>query len=81
MFRLARCKDKGAFSAKLENPRKLNFNKLRKKYKAIADTPIVMVIKAGSFDIVVHRHGELIFKNDGDKEEMREIAGEIYENA
>ncbi|HII14790.1 MAG TPA: hypothetical protein HA362_00595 [Nanoarchaeota archaeon] len=77
-FRLEKCKDKGAYSAKPVKPVKLNLNAVKSKFKVIADTPILLVIEADGFEIVAHSHGELMFKNPGDMDRMRKAAEEIY---
>lgn len=79
MFTLARCRDRGAYKAKLEKPRRLSLDKLKQKYEIIVDTPIVVVIRVKGFEVIAHSHGELIFKNDGNG--MEEAAREIYETA
>ncbi len=81
MFKIARCKGKGAFSAKLNKPRRLDFSKLKSKFDVIVDTPHVMVLKVDGIEVIVHRHSDLLFKNCKDEKKMDEIAKEIFENA
>jgi len=77
-FSLAKCKTKAAFSAKLKNPKKLDLNKIKAKYEVILETPILLVIKVNEVEIVVHGHGELLFKKCEDVEWMEKISKEIY---
>jgi hypothetical protein len=81
MFSISRCKGKGAFSVKLSKPRKLDFKKLKSAFNPLVDTPHVMVVEKDGFEVVVHKHGELLFKNCEDEKKIGKIAGEIYKNA
>ena len=78
-FSLAKCKTKAAYSAKLLQKSKLDLNKIRKNYETILGTPILLVIKVNNIEIIVHSHGELMFKSGDDMEWMEKIAEEIYE--
>jgi len=77
-FHLKLCKTKAAYSVKPKKKLKLNIKKISKKYKTILNTPIVSVIKKGNYEIIVHSHGELIFKNLKDEDKIIKIANEIY---
>ena len=77
-FSLAKCKTKAAFTAKLKNPKKLDLNKIKAKYEVILETPILLVIKVKNIEIIVHGHGELLFKKCEDTEWMEQTAKEIY---
>lgn len=77
-FTLAKCRDKGAYSAKPLRPFRLNLEGIRKAFRVLEDTPILLLIEADGFEIVAHIHGELMFKNPGDLEKMRKAAEEIY---
>jgi len=80
-FSLGKCKTRAAFSAKLQNKGKLDLVKIRKKYETILETPILLVIKVNGIEIIVHSHGELMFKECEDVAWMEETAKEIYELA
>lgn len=78
-FKLEKCRDKGAYSAKPLKAVKLNLSAVKQHFKVLEDTPILLLIEEGGFEIIVHRHGELMFKNPGDLEKMRLIAEKVYE--
>jgi hypothetical protein len=78
-FSLGKCKTRAAFSAKLTQKGKLDLLKIRKKYETILETPILLVIKINGIEIIVHSHGELMFKECEDTEWMEKMAKEIYE--
>lgn len=78
-FSLARCKTKATYSAKLRQKGKLDLKKVKEKFEIIMETPILLVIKVEGVDVIVHEHGELLFKNCEDIELMERIAKEIYE--
>ncbi len=77
-FSLGKCKTKAAYSAKLRQKGKLNLAKIKTKYGAVLETPILLVIKIDGVEIVVHSHGELMFKNCNDVSWMEKTAEEIY---
>lgn len=78
-FSLGKCKTKAAYSAKLQQKGKLDLAKIKAKYGAILETPILLVIKVNGVEIVVHSHGELMFKNCDKVDWMEKVAEEIYE--
>lgn len=80
-FTLGKCKTRAAFSAKLQQKGKLDLLKIRKKYETILETPILLVIKVRGIEIIVHSHGELMFKECEDQKFMEEVSNEIYELA
>ena len=80
-FSLAKCKTKAAYSAKLMQKGKLDLNKIKKKYETLLETPILLVIKVNGIEIIVHSHGELMFKSGEDMRWMEKIAEEIYDNS
>ncbi|MBU2638195.1 MAG: hypothetical protein KJ955_04430 [Nanoarchaeota archaeon] len=77
-FNLEKCKDKGAYSAKPVKTVHLDFTGIRKAFKVLEDTPILLLIEEDGFEIIVHKHGELMFKNPGDMEKMRKVAEKVY---
>ncbi len=78
-FTLGKCKTKAAYSAKLRQKGKLDLDKIKRKYLLILDTPLLIVIKANGIEIIVHSHGELMFKECEDVTWMEKTAQEIYE--
>ncbi len=78
-FCLGKCKTRAAYSAKLSQKGKLNLDRIKKKYETILETPILIVIKVNNIEIIVHSHGELIFKSGDDTGWMEKTAEEIYE--
>jgi molybdopterin-synthase adenylyltransferase len=80
-YTLAKCKTRAAYSAKPKRNMKLNLGKVKKSFEIVLDTPIVVVIKEQNVEIIVHNHGELIFKNSDNQELMNQLARKIYEAA
>jgi len=78
-FSLGKCKTRAAFSAKLSQKGKLDLQKIRKRYETVLETPILLVIKINGIEIIVHSHGELMFKECEDVPFMEKTAKEIYE--
>ena len=80
-FTLEKCKTRAGYSAKLPSSRKLNLVKIKKEFKTILETPILLVIKERGLEIVVHGYGELLFKNGTAEqlEVMRKVAEKVYE--
>ena len=78
-FLLGKCKTKAAFSAKLRQKGKINLVKIKEKYDVVLETPILLVINVKGIEIIVHSHGELLFKNCFALELMEKLTKEIYE--
>jgi hypothetical protein len=78
-FTLEKCKTKAAYSAKLKKPARLNLEHIKKKFKVILETPILLVIKEKGVEVIVHGYGELLFKSCEDVELMKNIAKKVYE--
>lgn len=77
-FSIAKCKSNAAFSAKLRKQGKLNIKKVGSKFQVMLETPILLVVKVSGIEVIVHGHGELLFKKCSDTELMEKIAKEIY---
>ncbi|PIN76993.1 hypothetical protein COV17_00060 [Candidatus Woesearchaeota archaeon CG10_big_fil_rev_8_21_14_0_10_36_11] len=77
-FIIAKCKTKAAFSAKLKSSQKLNLENVKKKFTVILETPILLVIQEKGIEIIVHGHGELLFKKCTDTNLMKRIAAKVY---
>ena len=78
-FSLAKCKTKTTYSAKLMQKDKLDLTKIRKKFEVVMETPILLVIKTETGEVIVHSHGEILFKKCTDTELMEKVAEDIYE--
>jgi hypothetical protein len=77
-FSLAKCKTKAAYSAKLQQKGKLNLKKIKENFEVLMETPILLVIKTKAGEVIVHSHGEILFKGCKDVELMEEISKKIY---
>jgi hypothetical protein len=77
-FSLAKCKTKAAYSAKLQQKGKLNLKKIKENFEVVMETPILLVIKTEAGEVIVHSHGEILFKGCKDVELMEEISKTIY---
>lgn len=78
MFTINKCKDKAVYSAKLKKHSTLNLKRIAKKFETIKKTPIVLLIKIEDYEVIVHKHGELLFKNCENKKIIEKIAKKIY---
>jgi hypothetical protein len=78
-FTLEKCKTKAAYSTKLVKGSKIDLAKVKEKFEVVLETPILLVIRVDSVEIVVHGYGELLFKGCDDIELMRSIARQVYE--
>jgi hypothetical protein len=78
-FSLAKCKTKAAYSAKLQQKGKLDLKKIKKDFEVLMETPILLVIKTDAGEVIVHSHGELLFKGCTDVETMEDISKKIYQ--
>ena len=78
-FSLAKCKTKAAYSAKLQQKGKLDLKKIKAEFEVLMETPILLVIKTEAGELIVHSHGELLFKGCTDVELMEQISKTIYE--
>jgi len=79
LFTLGKCKTRAAFSAKLKQKGTLDLEKIKKYFTVLLETPILIVIKEEGMEIIVHGHGELLFKNGADLSLMEKTAENIYE--
>ena len=77
-FTFEKCKTKGAYSAKLTLREKLDLKKLKGNFDILSETPVLFLIKAKDYEIVVHAYGEILFKNGTNVNEMKAIALRIY---
>ncbi|MBI4152589.1 hypothetical protein HY495_02660 [Candidatus Woesearchaeota archaeon] len=77
-FTLEKCKTKAAYSAKLKKQRQLDLRAIARKMEIVMETPILLVVKEYGIQAIVHRYGEILFKNCEDEKIMRKIAEKIY---
>ena len=78
-FSLAKCKTKAAHSTKLMQKGKLDLKKIKKKFEILLETPILLVIKSNAGEVIIHSHGELLFKKCEDIQLMESVAEKIYQ--
>lgn len=78
-FTLTKCKSKAAYQTKLKKQSKLDLDKVKKQFKVILETPILLVIKSEGIEIIVHGFGDLLFKKCDDLELIRKIAENVYD--
>lgn len=78
LFKIELCKKKAAFTAKPQKNLSLNLDILKDKFDISFESKLVLIIKVKSIEIIVHKHGELIFKNTEDEKIMEKIAKKIY---
>ena len=79
MFRIELCKTKAAFSAKPEKHIELNLESIKQEYSVILESPILLVLNTPAGEVVVHKYGEIIFKEQADPEIIETVAKHIYE--
>lgn len=77
MFNIKPCKTKAAYSVKPIKKIKLDLNKIKNHFKVSIFTPICMVIEEHK-GIVVHNHGEILFKKLKDEAKIKKISEKIY---
>jgi hypothetical protein len=77
MFKIKLCKTKAAYSIKPDKRLKLDLDKIKNKFKVIVDTPLLLVIDKDG-EIIIHKHGELVFKQLKDEAKIKKIAQYIY---
>lgn len=76
-FTVERCKTKAAYSARPLKSQKLDLDSIKKRFKVVMETPMLLVIDEHG-EIIVHRHGELMFKALDDVRKIRDISERIY---
>ncbi len=76
MFLVKKCSTKGAFE--VVSDKKFNFENVKKKFKVIADTPVLLLIKVKDCDISCFKTGKLLIKGCKGKEKAEKIAKEFY---
>ena len=79
MFEISECKTKVGISVKPNKNLKLDFKKIKEKFEVIFDSPVALVVRIDGCEIIVHKYGELLFKNCKDKAKIEDIAKKVYE--
>jgi len=77
-FTVEKCKTKATYSAKLKKQQQLNLKAIAEKIEVVMETPILLVIKEEGVEAVVHKYGEILFKNCADVALMEKIAEKIF---
>jgi len=78
MFEVKKCKTKAAYSTKLTQQGQLDLSRIKSKFPTTFESPILLVINVDGYEIVVHKYGELLFKNGTDENKIRRIAEQVY---
>ena len=77
-FSLGKCKTRAGYSARLQKDQKLNLLRIAQRFEVVMETPILLVIRVKSVEVVVQGYGELLFKECDDVPLMEEIAEEVF---
>lgn len=76
-FSFGKCKTRAGYSAKLLMKGVLDLSKIKKSFTVVLETPILLVIQERKLEIIVHKYGELIFKNGtAEQVELMELVTE-----
>jgi hypothetical protein len=81
MFEIKDCKTRAAVTAKPTKNVKIDVEKLAKKYDTTFVSRIVVTVIIEGEEVIVHKHGEIMFKTLNDKEKAKKIAKEIYDES
>lgn len=73
---IKKCKTRAAFSVRFN--RKIDLLKIKKKYKVLLETPLLLVVEKAGAEMIVHQYGEVIFKKAKDYNQIERLAEEIY---
>lgn len=76
MFVVKRCSSRGAFE--VVSDKKIAFNKIKEKFKPIAETPVLVLVKFKGCDISCFKTGKLLIRGCEDKEKAEKIIREFY---
>lgn len=78
MFILKRCSGKGAFEAVPKKDLNIDFSKVKRMFKVIASTPVVMLVEFKDCEISCFKNGRLLIKNCKDMESAGKAARGFY---
>jgi hypothetical protein len=79
MFSVELCKTKAVLSAKPKKRIELDLGRVKQKFSVLLESPILLVIKSDFGEVVVHKYGELVFKDCSDVDKVSKLAELIYE--
>ncbi len=79
-MKIEKCKTRQGYKVKPDKRLQLDMHKLKhiQLIQIIHWTPIVAICKYKEVEIIIHRYGELQFKEDLDIEIIRNMAMELY---
>ncbi len=81
-YTIKRCKTKAVFEVNPHKKMKLDFEKLKKKFKVIADTPMILIISVqvdgNDEEVIIYENGSLMFKTLNNTEKVDEVCKKIY---
>lgn len=75
-YTIKKCKTRAAFSVRFN--RKIDLVNIKKKYKVLLETPLLLVVEKDGAEMIVHQYGEVIFKKVKDYNQIERLAEEIY---
>ncbi len=73
---IKKCKTRAAFSVRFN--KKIDLLKIKKKYKVLLETPLLLVVEKEGAEMIIHQYGEVIFKKAKDYIQIEKLAEEIY---
>jgi len=73
---IKKCKTRAAFSVRFN--KKIDLSKIKKRYKVLLETPLLLVVEKEGAEMIVHQYGEVIFKKAKDYNQIEKLAEEIY---
>ena len=74
---IRKCKTKGAFEAIPEKPMTLDLEKIKNKFKLIADLPILVIVNVMDYEVICYKSGKILIKNCDSEEEARKVINDI----
>ncbi len=75
-YTIKKCKTRAAFSVRFN--RNIDLVKIKKKYKVLLETPLLLVVEKDGAEMIVHQYGEVIFKKAKDYNQIEKLTEEIY---
>ncbi len=78
MFHIRKCKKKGAWAVNPLEERVLDLETIKGKFETIFTSPKVVLVKVEGYEVIVHKEGELLFKDCDEAKKIKKIAKEIY---
>jgi len=81
-YTIKRCKTKAAFEVNPHKKMKLDFAKIKKKFKVIADTPMILIISVqvdgNDEEVIIYENGTLMFKTLDNTEKVDGVVRKVY---